>query len=77
MDIKNVEIHARVFSQTLAHANSKNEKKTKKQMKNAKIETYGKKKNWPKKIIFDGLTVGRAYRPPWELQPEAVDELPN
>ena len=30
-----------------------------------------------KKKSSDGLTVARAYRPPWSLLPEAVDESHN
>ena len=28
-----------------------------------------------KKKNADGQTIARAYRPPWSLRPEAVDEL--
>ena len=62
--------HARAFSRTLAHGNSKNEPKKaenerKKKRVNVERSTAATTKRSP-----DGLTIFRAYSPPGSILPE-------
>ena len=64
---------ARVFSQTLAHGNSKNEIRQT-QRKKASIEARHRKQYSNRKKKSRRLTLARTYRPPKSLLSEAVNE---
>ena len=65
------QIHAGMFSQTLAHWTKKQRKKVRRESE------YGKKFSGREKKSRRPITVARANVPPGSLLPEAVDELPN